>query len=93
MFNCLVNIEFEDKYTGNKYVAGKTYPFSKERIAEVQGVDKNLISVLGEIKDVPAVEEIAEPPKPKKPRTTKKSNQGVAQRYSLFMLSQGVQRE
>ena len=74
MFNCLVNIEFEDKYTGDKYVAGKTYPFSKERIAEIQEVNKNLIAVLGEIKEVPTVEEIAEPPKPKKPRTTKKSN-------------------
>lgn len=74
MFNCLVNIEFEDKYTGDKYVAGKTYPFSKERIAEIQEVNKNLIAVLGEIVEVPTVEEIAEPPKPKKPRTTKKSN-------------------
>jgi hypothetical protein len=73
MFLCLVNIEFEDKYTGDKYVAGKTYPFSKERIAEVQEVNKNFITVLSEVKDEPTIEEVVEPPKPNKPKTTKKA--------------------
>ena len=61
MFNVLVNIGFEDRHTGKKYTPGDVIQLTEERIAEVQEVNKDFITVLGEV----------EPPKPKKKSTTK----------------------
>lgn len=47
MKRVLVNVAFKDVYTGKKYVAGKTYPMTEARIAEVQKVNPNFISVIG----------------------------------------------
>lgn len=47
MKRVLVNVEFNDVYTGKKYEAGKTYPMTEARVAEVQKVNPNFISVVG----------------------------------------------
>lgn len=44
----LVNVEFKDAYTGKKYVPGKRYEMSEQRVAEVQAVGKHFISVVGD---------------------------------------------
>ena len=47
MKRVLVNVEFKDVYTSEKYEAGKTYPMTEARVAEVQKVNPNFISVVG----------------------------------------------
>ena len=56
MRTVLVNVSFRDKYTGEVYVAGKTYPMSEERIKEVKEVNPNFITVIS----APVVEEVTE---------------------------------
>ena len=48
MRTVLVNVTFRDKYTGEKYEAGKTYPMSEERVKEVKEVNPNFVTVIGE---------------------------------------------
>lgn len=45
----MVNVGFDDAYTGEKYVAGKVIELSEQRVAEVKEIDKNLISVIGNV--------------------------------------------
>ena len=61
MFNVLVNVEFEDRHTGNKYVADSVIQLTEKRIAEVQEVNKGFITVLGKVEEP-------------KPKTTKKKS-------------------
>lgn len=49
MKKVLVNIEFKDAYTGKLYKAGQKIELSEERVAEVKGVNKNMISVIGNV--------------------------------------------
>lgn len=58
MKKVLVNVSFTDAYTGEKYEAGQRIVMSQERIAEVKEVDRNLISVVGNVPT--AVQEDAE---------------------------------
>lgn len=52
MKKVLVNVEFKDRYTGEKYVAGKTYEMTDERIKEVKEVNPNFIDVIGTVETV-----------------------------------------
>ena len=70
MYNVLVNIPFEDAHTHDFYVMGSVIQLTEERIAEVQAVDKNFISVLGVVDEVIEVDKPQE--EPKKTRTRKK---------------------
>lgn len=59
MRTVLVNVPFRDKYTGEVYVAGKTYTMSEERVKEVKEVNPNFITVIGAPKaEAPEVEEV-----------------------------------
>lgn len=51
MYEVLVNVPFEDKHTGDKYVAGDVIKLTKERVTEVQETDKTFITVLKEVKE------------------------------------------
>ena len=57
MKTVLVNVPFRDKYTGEVYDAGKTYPMTAERVAEVKEVNPNFVTVVGNAPD--PVEEAA----------------------------------
>ena len=61
MKTVLVNVPFRDKYTGEVYEAGKTYPMSAERVAEVKEVNPNFVTVVGNAPDPveEAIEEVA----------------------------------
>lgn len=50
MMRCKVNVPFKDKVTEELYEANAEITLSKERVAEVQAFDVNLISVIGEAK-------------------------------------------
>ena len=50
MMRCKVNVPFKDKVTEELYEANAEITLSKERVAEVQAFDVNLISVIGEVK-------------------------------------------
>ena len=77
----LVNIEFKDRYTGEVYVAGKTYDMTEERIKEVKEVNPNFIDVIGNAepaKEEPVAadqgtEEPVEPVEPAEPAKKKAS--------------------
>lgn len=49
----MVNVGFDDAYTGEKYDAGKVIELSEQRVAEVKEIDKNLISVIGNAEETP----------------------------------------
>ena len=55
----MVNVGFDDAYTGEKYVAGKVIELSEQRVAEVKEIDKNLISVVGNAEETPNETETA----------------------------------
>ena len=55
----MVNVGFDDAYTGEKYVAGKPIVLSEERVAEVKEINKNLISVIGNAEETPDEAEVA----------------------------------
>lgn len=69
MKKVLVNVAFTDAYTGEKYEAGQRIVMSQERIAEVKEVDRNLISVVGNVPT--AVQEDAAPEDADKKSTKK----------------------
>lgn len=46
MKTVLINIPFRDAHTDELYEAGKTYPMSEDRIAEVKEVNPNFITVV-----------------------------------------------
>lgn len=50
MMRCKVNVPFKDNVTEELYEANAEITLSKERVAEVQAFDVNLISVIGEVK-------------------------------------------
>lgn len=50
MKKVLVNVPFKDAYTGKQYKTGQTIKLSEERVAEVKGINKNMISVIGNAK-------------------------------------------
>lgn len=45
----MVNIPFKDAYTGKLYKAGQKVKMSQERIAEVKEINKNLVSIIGNV--------------------------------------------
>lgn len=60
MKQVLVNVPFCDRYTGEEYIAGKTYPMSEERVKEVKEVNPNFITVVGNVAATAPVEEVPE---------------------------------
>lgn len=65
MIKCLCKENVQDRVTGENYVAGKKYEFTKERAEEVT---KTRYFVYAEVK-----EEVVEEPKEEKPKRAKKS--------------------
>ncbi len=49
MKKVLINVTFNDRYTGKKHIAGKTEKMTEERIAEIKEVNPNFISVVGNV--------------------------------------------
>lgn len=49
MKKVLINVSFEDRYTGETHKAGDTEEMSEERIAEVKEVNPHFISVVGNV--------------------------------------------
>ena len=85
MKQVLVNVEFRDRYTGEKYIPGKTYPMSEERVKEVKEVNPNFITVVGnaaatvpveeaQIEEVP-VEELTEDEMPEEKNSEDKKSE------------------
>lgn len=75
MYKVVIERAFEDKYTGEKYLVGDTLTMPKERVAEIMATSNKLITVVGEVEEVPeapVVEEVPEAPKPKS-KSKKKS--------------------
>lgn len=74
MKKVLVNIPFNDVYTGEAYKAGQTIELSEERVAEVKEVNKNMISVIGNVEAPVAEPEepVEEPVEPPEKKTKKK---------------------
>ena len=64
-----VNIPFTDKVTGKDYRTNEEITMTEERIAEVQTVGVNLISVLGDVEASEVQEE------PKKPRARRRKDE------------------
>lgn len=88
MKQVLVNVEFRDRYTGEKYIPGKTYPMSEERVKEVKEVNPNFITVVGnaaatvpveeaQIEEVP-VEELTEDEMPEDKNSEDKKSEDEA---------------
>ncbi len=59
MKRVMVNVAFKDAYTGELYKAGSEINLTEERVAEVKEIDKNMISVIGNVE--PEVETQEEP--------------------------------
>lgn len=75
MKKVLVNVEFKDAYTGEHYKPGQTIELSEERVAEVSAVNKNMISVIGNVEaaaEEPIEEPIEDPIGEPKEKTKKK---------------------
>ena len=47
MKKVLINVDFKDRYTGEKHIAGKTEDMSEERVSEIKEVNPHFISVIG----------------------------------------------
>ena len=47
MKKVLININFKDVYTGELYVAGEYATFTEERITEINAVNPNFVTVVG----------------------------------------------
>ncbi len=45
----LINVTFKDRYTGKLRVAGKTAEMTEERVREVNEVNPNFVSVIGNV--------------------------------------------
>lgn len=71
MIKCLCKENVQDKFTGEDYVAGNEYPFTKERAEEVT---KSRYFVYAEVKEQEevAAEEVVEEAKPKRTRKSAK---------------------
>ena len=76
MIKCLCKENVQDKFTGENYVAGKTYGFTKERAEEVTNsryfeyAQEQMVEK-GEV--IAPVKKIEEAIKEAKPKRTKKS--------------------
>jgi hypothetical protein len=60
MVEVLINVPFNDKYTGKLYAANSKVVITKERAIEIQNFNKGFITVLKEVEE-------------KKPATKKKA--------------------
>lgn len=69
MIKCLCKEDVQDRVTGENYVAGKEYPFTKERAEEVT---KSRYFDYAEVKEE-TTEEVVEEVKEEKPKRTRKS--------------------
>lgn len=47
MKKVLINVDFKDRYTGEKHVAGDITDMSEERISEIKEVNPHFITVIG----------------------------------------------
>lgn len=47
----LINVTFKDRYTGKLRVAGKTATMTEERIKEINDVNPNFVSVIGNVEN------------------------------------------
>ena len=47
----LINVDFIDVYTKEKYEAGDTEVFTDERISEIKAVNSDFITVIGAVEE------------------------------------------
>lgn len=47
----LINVTFKDRYTGKLRKAGKTAEMSEDRIREINEVNPNFVSVIGNVEE------------------------------------------
>ena len=52
MVEVLINVPFNDKYTGKLYAANSKVVITKERAIEIQNFNKGFITVLKEVEEV-----------------------------------------